>query len=214
VSDSYFREIVGVDARATREEIKRAYRRQVMENHPDRFPPEKKSVQELKIITLTEAYTALMGAEETEHLREEGGPRKGAATSPGRGPAARKGPEAAAAPAGPPASPAIGPHKDPAYAYYKQGFLNFSLAIHGIAEANQRVAEQKSPGFRPYRVAQDFANSLSLLRAAHGYFERVVEDHPGCVWEADARWKLKRIERFTKLYRRILSNLGGRPPQA
>ncbi len=205
MSDSYFREIVGVHAGATREEIKRAYRRQVMENHPDRFPDEEKPLQELKIVTLTEAYTALMGRGEAAEERQDGdGGRSGPAAAVGRRPR----PPVASS------RPGIGPLKDPAYAYYKQGFLNFSLAVHGIAEANQRVAEEKSPGFRPYRVAQDFANSLSLLQAAHGYFERVVEDHAGCVWEADARWKLKRIERFTKLYRRILSNLGGRPAQA
>jgi len=36
----------------------------------------------------------------------------------------------------------------------------------------------------------------------------VVERHPDSVWAADASLKLRRIERFTRLYRKILSNLG------
>lgn len=63
---------------------------------------------------------------------------------------------------------------------------------------------------RRYTAKEDIASSLEFLRAAHGYFTRVVDDHPGSVWSADAALKLRRIDRFTKLYRRILSNLGGR----
>jgi hypothetical protein len=190
VSDAYFREVLGVSKSAEREEIKQAYRRLVMENHPDRFPADRKNLQELRVITLNEAYAFLM-AEMREDGRERKSGAQGKAPAPGRPPAT-----------------AVGRHKDPAYAYYKQGFLHFSLAVHGIAEMNQKLAEQKLTGYRPYRVAQDFANSLSLLGAAHGYFSRVVEEYTPSVWEADARTKLKRIERFTGLYRRILSNLG------
>ena len=115
-------------------------------------------------------------------------------------------------PAGPdrPGS-SLAPHGDPSYAYYKQGFINFSLAIHGIAEINRRIAAGRVPRFtRRYTAKDDIASSLEFLRAAHGYFSRVVDDHAGSVWAADAGAKLRRIERFTKLYRRILSNLGGR----
>ena len=183
-----FRDVLGVAATATREEIRQAYRRLVMENHPDRFPPDRKDFQELRVISLNEAYSFLMREEPAEARRRE--PRQ-----PLRTPRASK------------AAKTVGPHKDPAYAYYKQGFLHFSLAVHGIAEMNQKLAEQKLTGFRPYRVAQDFTNGLALLDAAHGYFSRVVDEFAPCVWEADARTKLTRIERFSGLYRRILANL-------
>jgi len=190
MSDQYFRDILGVAEDASREQIRQAYRRLVMENHPDRFPAEKKALQELTTITLTEAYRALMSAPAPDAPRRkaEDPPRKKADPTPG--------------------GPGISPHRDPAYVYYKQGFINFSLAIHGIADVNRHLAAGRMPRFsRRYTAAEYFGGSLAYLRAAHEYFTRVAEDHPESVWAADAFAKLRRIERFTKLYRRILPNL-------
>ena len=196
MSDSYFREILGVPPDATREQIRQSYRLRVMENHPDRFPAERKHLQELATITLTEAYGALMS-----------GARRSAAELMARTPAAaagvphsQQGTVAAAA--------AVAPPRDPAYAYYKQGFINFSLAIHGIAAVNKKIAAGRSlPSRRRFNTAEYFGTSLAYLRAAHGYFSRVVEEYAGSVWVADSRFKLRRIEGLTAIYRRILKNL-------
>ena len=171
-----------------------------MENHPDRFPPDRKPRQELRIIALNEAYAALMALSRDPWIAASGpegaGESAAAATGSPRQPA--------------PASSAVGPHRDPAYAYYKQGFLSFSLAVHGIAERDSRVASARQPSFTPrYEAVLDVAGSIGLLADAHRYFTRVVERHPDSVWAADASLKLRRIERFTSLYRKILSNLGG-----
>ena len=196
---NWFAEVLGVPPGAPRDVIRQAYRRRVMENHPDRFPADKKPLQELAMITLTEAYSALMGAAPAEDPPVQEMAR---ADPPRNPPRPVK-----------PAKPgrALAPHGDPSYAYYKQGFINFSLAVHGIAEINRKIAAGRVPRFtRRYTAKEDIASSLEFLRAAHGYFSRVVDDHPDSVWAADAGAKLRRIERFTKLYRRILSNLGGR----
>lgn len=191
MSEQHFRDILGVTDSATQEQIKQAYRKLVMENHPDRFPSEKKALQELTTITLTEAYTALMSA---LTMRED--------HPPVHAPAARE------SRSQPPSGPGLTAHRDPSYAYYKQGFINFSLAIHGIAEINRKIAAGRVPHFtRRYTAAEDIAGSLGFLQAAYGYFSRVVEDHPDSVWSADSRAKLRRIDRFTLIYRRILENL-------
>jgi hypothetical protein len=196
MSDLYFRQVLGVGEGASREQIRQAYRRLVMINHPDRFAAEKKPLQELAMITLTEAYSALMSMPVER------------ATSPWRHPRRADPPPRAET------SGALAPHKDPAYAYYKQGFINFSLAIHGIAEINRRIAAGRVPRFtRRYTAAEDIAGSLGFLRAAHGYFSRVAAEHTASVWSADSRQKLRRIEQFTTIYRRILSNLGGKPSE-
>jgi hypothetical protein len=178
-----------------------------MENHPDRFPAREKPVQDMRMIVLNEAYAHLIrwtgvrpsgGVEPLDgrsFARNSGSPRPWAG--------ARGTPSTA-----PPTT--LGRPKDPAYAYYKQGFLNYSLAVHGIAAANQIAARGKLPRFRPYRVSQDFTNSLELLGAAHGYFTRVADEFPDSVWNSDACVKLKRIERFIKLYRKILANVSGK----
>ncbi len=195
MSDSYFREILGVPPGATREQIRQCYRQRVMENHPDRFPAERKNLQELATITLTEAYGALMSGAIQRMASEDAASRSPAASAP-------------VAAAAPPPAAAVTLHRDPAYAYYKQGFINFSLAIHGIAAVNKKVAAGRSlPSRRRFNTAEYFGTSLAYLRAAHGYFNRVVEEYAGSVWVADSSFKLRRIEGLTAIYRRILSNL-------
>ncbi len=201
MTDRYFREILGVPADANRATIRQAYRRLVMENHPDRFPAERKPLQELAVITLTEAYNALMSQPEAARIN-------GAARPTAARPSAR--PSAAAAPPPQPvARNAVAAHPDPAYAHYKQGFINFSMALHGIAEITARIAAGRTPRFtRRYRAVEDITASLESLTKAHGYFTRVAQEHPASIWSADSKAKLRRIENFTVLYRRILTNLG------
>jgi len=102
----------------------------------------------------------------------------------------------------------LGFHKDPSYAYYKQGFVHFSRAIHGIEALYQSLSQRRVVHFKPKDDAyQRFAEGLVELRRAHEYFSRVVQEFDGSIWKHDARMKLRRIERFTGLYRRILGNL-------
>jgi curved DNA-binding protein CbpA len=240
-ADRFFWELLGLQPGADRESIKRAYYRKARENHPDFFPEEQKALQEIRMISLNEAYACLMSHPGHRIEDRSGGevPRRRAPAAPPTGSAAAtpetgwaatpagaaadsRGfaphpgsaapfPEAGWAPPGSgdaPGTAAVGFHKEPAYAYYKQGFVHFSRAIHGIEALYQSMARYPRIRFRPRDDAYErFAGSLVELRRAHDYFSRVVGEHGDSVWRRDAEIKLSRIERFSALYRRIIGNL-------
>jgi curved DNA-binding protein CbpA len=212
-SDGIFWELLGLEPGAGRGAIKRAYYKKARDNHPDFFPESEKALQEIKMIALNEAYAYLMSLSEEDIGTKAHRDRPGeSASSMGPGPFTA---EWSAPPAGTPAvspnSPpttALGFHKDPAYAYYKQGFVHFSRAIHGIEALYQSLTRYHRIHFRPRDDAYErFAGSLVELRRAHDYFTRVIEEHSGSIWRRDAELKLSRIARFSALYRRIIGNL-------
>ena len=204
--------MLGLSPGAGRREIKRAYHRLARENHPDLFPAEQKPFQELKMITLNEAYAYLLEAGEGEAEPAE----EAEARRDGSGRAGEQAPEWSAPPR--PAgraetASAVGFHRDPPYAYYKQGFRHYSRALHGIAALYQSIARYHRIHFNPRDDAYErFAGSLVELRRAHEYFCRVEQEFPQSMWVHDARLKLTRIERFSELYRRIIRNLTGSEP--
>lgn len=188
---------LGLEPGAGRREIKRAYYHLARLNHPDFFPEERKAVQELKMIGLNEAYAHLMGMARLRKGWAAGGPSRRSGSTPASASAA---PRAAAT--------AVGPHREPAYAYYKQGFVHFSRAVHGIEALYRTLSRREVMHFEPLDDAyQRFAEGLVELRRAHEYFSRVIQEFDSSIWRHDARVKLGRIERFSALYRRILGNL-------
>lgn len=197
MDDLYFWELLGLAPGADRRAIKRAYHQLARRNHPDFFPTDQKPLQELRMITLNEAYTYLLERRPGEPPPE---PEPGSAGEPP--------PDAS-----PGASPGIGFHREPAYAYYKQGFIHYSRAVHGIEALYHSMRRLYPLHFNPRDdAAERFAAGLTELRRAHEYFTRVAEEHAGSGWAPDARVKLARIERFSELYRKILRNLQGSAP--
>ena len=212
MDDRYFWELLGLQPGADRRALKRAYHRLARQNHPDFFPPEEKPRQGLRMITLNEAYAHLLRHTGLEAEAEAG--EQEAAEEPPTDPAASPAvPGCSPAPASATASPAtgLGSHREPAYAYYKQGFVHYSRAIHGIQALYRSLRRLYPVHFDPRDDAYErFAGSLTELRRAHEYFQRVTEEHADSVWAPDARVKLARVERFSELYRRIVRNLRDR----
>ncbi|CAK9234097.1 unnamed protein product [Sphagnum troendelagicum] len=53
------RALLGVPINATVPQVKAAYKKKALENHPDRFPPDCKSQAEARFKLISEAYTCL-----------------------------------------------------------------------------------------------------------------------------------------------------------
>jgi len=200
VSDPFFWRELGLQPGVDRKQIKRAYWQLARQNHPDYFPEERKAVQELRMIALNEAYAHLMSGPDVpgDSLQPRHSERFGFDASWSDVGAGRPAPERSD----------LGYHKDPSYAYYKQGFVHYSRAVHGIEALYRSLTQRGIVHFKPRDDAYHrFAEGLVELRRAHEYFSRVVQEFEQSIWRHDARMKLRRIERFTVLYRRILGNL-------
>ncbi len=191
---SYYFEVLGIREGAGLKEVKKAYHRLVRLNHPDLFPKEKKELQELKMIEINEAYARIteklkLQPEDEKDRDEKDYDNHGKVPQPltpftiyGRD--------------------VPGPHRDIQYAYYKQGFENYSRALSGIKSIERRVYLKSDLYY-----LRRFSKSLFYLRKADMYFSKLLEDHPGSMWSADASIKIRRIEYFNRLYRKILLNI-------
>lgn len=190
--------VLKVKPDASEAEIKRAYRRLARENHPDFFHDEYKGIQELKMMQINEAYNFLMATRKEARQSKPGRERK-------RGPEDYKSDwEEWERKRYKNLSPnrEIGHHKDPAYAYYKQGFVNFSKGLNGIMADRSRKRHTNLTSLKRWA-----SSSLKYFQEANRYFSRVVSEYPESIWSIDAEEKLMRIERFNALYRKILLNL-------
>jgi len=178
-----FFQILGVSPDANPDEIKKAYRKLVRENHPDLFPEAERPQRDMRMMQINEAYLQIK-----KFLRE---PQTSRSPTP-----VKKTDNV------PAASSEIGLHNDPAYAYYKQGFIHYSRGVGGIMDREKnRKLTLDAGGLKRTIYA------LKSFHTAHSYFLRVVREYPESIWKTDAEWKLKRIEGFNRIYRKIRKNL-------
>jgi curved DNA-binding protein CbpA len=182
---SYYYEILGIKPTSSIEEVKKAYHALVRKNHPDLFPDERKKLQELKMVQINEAYARIVHGKQDDHVEEEF--------------------EEVAIHVKARSAFDVGFHKDIEYAYYKQGFNNYSKALHGITGLERRASPRND-----WYYIRRFSGSLGYLRKADVYFSRILDDYPNSIWAYDAFIKVKRIEYFSRLYQKILKNMESR----
>ncbi|MGQ9615529.1 MAG: hypothetical protein ACUVWJ_03915 [Spirochaetota bacterium] len=76
------------------------------------------------------------------------------------------------------------------------------LKVSGIKSIERRVTLKNDLYY-----LKRFSASLYYLRKADMYFSKLVEDYPESIWSADASIKIRKIEYFNRLYRKILLNI-------
>jgi curved DNA-binding protein CbpA len=190
----YYYDILGISPEATKDEIKKAFRRLVRKNHPDLFPEDHKQLQELKMIQINEAYARL--TESLDQMERQQRRAEEKTVSHGFFSPAHISHRAFSR------KDEVGFHRDIQYVYYKQGFTYFSRALHGIKRMEKTVSLKNDLYY-----LRRFSESLVCLRKADMYFYTLIQDFPESIWSYDARIKIRRIERFNFIYRRILRNI-------
>ena len=111
----------------------------------------------------------------------------------------------------------VGFPKDPAYAYYKRGFLYFRRGYSELFRKDPKLLrrhplkERLDNGY----ILRLALNALHYFSKAYGYYLMVVNHHPESIWIMDSKAKLKKIEKFNTIYTKICENLFGtlRKPQ-
>lgn len=191
---SYYYDVLGVTPSANMGEIKKAYRALVRKNHPDLYPEPEKDLQELKMIQINEAYARITETLNHEDIYEQEELKPDTSNTENDwwvhiDPVSFT-------------KDAVGFHKDIQYAYYKQGFDNFSRAVNGIKMMERNVSLKNDMYY-----LRRFARSLYYLRKADMYFSMLLEEYPDSIWSYDAYIKIKRIEFFNRFYRKILLNI-------
>ncbi len=179
---SYYYEVLSIKPGSNIEEVKKAYHKLVKKNHPDLFPDDQKHLQELKMIQIIEAYSRLTDEFKFDwnEIKDDSMGWEYKPSSPFE----------------------VGFHRDVEYAYYKQGFTNYSKALHGI-----KGIEKRSQLKTDWYYLRRFSNSLCYLRKADVYFSKILDEYPQSIWAYDAYIKVRRIEYFSRLYHKILMNI-------
>ncbi len=222
VSEHHF-QILGIEPGATMEEIKRAYHRCAKKAHPDLAPESKKDQAAREMMRINKAYMALTalsltgaGAGAGTAAREgAAGAKAAAAAAPGAGAAADSPWGSAAWSQAPgaqstaPATRSVGAHRDPAYVYYKRGFASYQKGYTELFRRDPKVIRKQlqEKGTADLYILSLAIKAIRYFEEAYDYFLRVTTDYGGSPWATDARYKLRRIQRFNAVYQRICSNI-------
>ncbi len=184
--------LLGVDATAPLADVKAAYHRAAKRHHPDLFPAVERDRREQEMMKINEAYLRLVSSR-----------IHGTETNQAASPSARETPRR------PNGSTDVGCLRDPAYVYYKHGFRYYGLGATQLYRKDPAVMRRQLAELRtcnPHLL--DLAlRALTCFERAHGYFRTVVERYPHSIWAGDARYKLRRIQRFNAIYHRICANV-------
>ena len=216
--------LLGLGGTPTLPELKIAYHKLAKRNHPDLFPDAQRRQQQLKMMRINEAYMSVMSEvmgdarpdQQTVDPSDgpEGPSRGSAATteSGGRDEHFFRAWEKKARPGSPSDSLAVDTPRDPANSYYKAGFRYYNLG-------STELFRKESSKIRRYLTTTGTADGYILrlaLRALHyyersySYFMVVVDQYGDSPWSHDARYNLRRLEKFSAIYQRICENLSRR----
>ncbi|MFA6507078.1 MAG: DnaJ domain-containing protein [Treponemataceae bacterium] len=177
-------QLLGIEETSDTALIKSAYRKRMKELHPDMTREEESFGKHTLLVSINQAYKRLMNTGSRE-IRVKAMPASGKSTD------------------------AIIAHSDPAYVYYKAA-LSFYMKIHPSEwdfEKSGMLNIKISEDNREQELMREKIMALvSLFPKAYYYFSIVVHEYPESIWVLDAQDKMSKIEKRTKLYKKIIDS--------
>ena len=222
--------ILGADQNATLEELKSAYHRAAKKTHPDLAPADGKRRAELRMMRVNEAYMAILaermrgaqpagsgggaaaaGAGRPGAARPAAKPAASGASGAGNARAASKSGAASESDAARAVAPAraVARPRDPGYTYYKLGFEFYRKGYNELYSKDPRIIRKQLAELKTYDYYL-LTLTISALRhfeQSYRYFAAVLDQAPESIWVTDARAKLRKLEKFNRIYQRICENL-------
>jgi hypothetical protein len=192
----YYR-MLHINKNASLEEVKKAYHNMAKKNHPDLFPENQRHIQQLKMMSINEAYMSIIS-----HFKRM--------VSDIHDDDNRKDEEVHTSNINVPADYQVGPLRDPAYTYYKRGFTHYT---EGYRIFHSRFMLKKY-SFKYINFNKDklqlAIRALQNFEKSYYYFMRVVSDYSDSIWARDAGIKLQVLEKINMIYHKICKNLSAR----
>ncbi|MFP4011891.1 MAG: J domain-containing protein [Spirochaetaceae bacterium] len=172
--------VLGVGEDVDLNGLRTAYHRAAKENHPDLAPTGCKKRAESRMMRVNEAYMRILADRMTRGERHTVG-----------------------------AGTAVGRLRDPGYVYYRLGFECFRRGYTELCRKDPRIIRCRYVEVRTYDhyLLTLTISALGHFERSYRYFASVIEHAPQSIWVPDARAKLRKLEKFNRLYERICENL-------
>jgi hypothetical protein len=104
---------------------------------------------------------------------------------------------------------ALGTLRDPGYTYYKLGFTFYRRGYTELYSKDPRIIRKQLAELKTYDhyLLTLTISALRYFEQSYRYFAAVIEYAPDSIWVTDARAKLRKLEKFNRIYQRICENL-------
>jgi len=206
---SHHYRILDVSESADLDELKAAYHRAAKQSHPDLVPPHDKHAAQLRMMRINEAYMEIMA----ERMRITSQGRCEEQESAGQTEAVQRSEEWPrwSRPRADTVDPsrAVGKVRDPGYTYYKLGFTYYRRGYTELYSKDPRIIRKQLAELKTYDhyLLTLTISALRYFEQSYRYFAAVIEYAPDSMWVTDARAKLRKLEKFNRIYQRICENL-------
>ncbi len=175
--------ILKPDEQTTPRETRKKYLELIKSNHPDLFPPDKRTEQNYIMMEINEAYLSLLAN------RPEFKPK-------------------ASSPAFDLKNNFIIKHKEPDYGYYRYALKLFMKGHHVFNNSRYSLNDDgQLYNIKNDEIIRTASRALAFYKESYRYFCKIIYEYPDSIWTPDSKERLNMIEQLINRYNRIIERI-------